>query len=514
LVSFATSASLELDLTNDFEAARNAISVLRDGGGTNMGDGIEQGNQVLLTSVNPSSNLIMFLLSDGIVEDGLSPPEILTGPVTESANAGICINTIGFGNAGDIDEELLAEIAARTNCTYSYADVDESVLILDNTFIRNTHTINNNIIYESGGNIAPGQTAPPQPFSVPEYSSQLMMTLNWPDGELDLNLLDPSGQPFDLSQPGVQLNRYAGLLYLAIPNPTAGQWQALVGGAPTLPDLTPYNLIFSVLPSVLPTPRLAAPPQVVVETRTPWPWMLGLGVVLLAALGFMMVMISRNKQDSAGVQLIDGQAKPPWAALRNGQLYLGRAEGNGVVIYDDQASNNHAHIEKVAQGYLLHDLNSSNGTLVNGQRVNRQLLQAGDIIQIGTTQFRFAAVLEAARVGHGQPSPANVPMGARPPSSTNIGVRVISGTAAPSWAGLRQGQLQIGRDGANDLVVTDEQTSRFHARISQTPSAYVIEDLNSANGTYVNGQRISQPTHLNNGDMLKIGDAELRFETT
>ena len=75
-------------------------------------------------------------------------------------------------------------------------------------------------------------------------------------------------------------------------------------------------------------------------------------------------------------------------------LTIGRAPDNRMVLQDPQASSHHAEIRPDAQGYLVVDLNSRNGTFVNEQRLMAQmprLLISGDVVRIGATQFTYAA---------------------------------------------------------------------------------------------------------------------------
>lgn len=72
-------------------------------------------------------------------------------------------------------------------------------------------------------------------------------------------------------------------------------------------------------------------------------------------------------------------------------LSLGRTPENSVVIASPMASRRHAELRPEGDGYVLYDLGSSNGTLVNGQRVNSYRLQPGDVITIGDESFRYDA---------------------------------------------------------------------------------------------------------------------------
>lgn len=64
----------------------------------------------------------------------------------------------------------------------------------------------------------------------------------------------------------------------------------------------------------------------------------------------------------------------------------------------------------------------------------------------------------------------------------------------------------IGREAGNDITLEDPQISRHHARLTRQGNSYVIEDLGSTNGAFVNGRRVSTPVLLSNGDMLGFAD--------
>ena len=72
----------------------------------------------------------------------------------------------------------------------------------------------------------------------------------------------------------------------------------------------------------------------------------------------------------------------------------------------------------------------------------------------------------------------------------------------------------VGRSASASLVLDDDDVSREHCRIRPTEDGYVIEDLNSRNGTLVNGLRIEQPTHLEPGDLVIVGRALFEVRAT
>jgi len=73
--------------------------------------------------------------------------------------------------------------------------------------------------------------------------------------------------------------------------------------------------------------------------------------------------------------------------------------------------------------------------------------------------------------------------------------------------------VTIGRDSSNDIVLDDEEVSRFHVRIKKRGRLYVIEDLESRNGTWLNGDKILNAI-IQNGDKILVGVTEMAFLTS
>ncbi len=76
-----------------------------------------------------------------------------------------------------------------------------------------------------------------------------------------------------------------------------------------------------------------------------------------------------------------------------------------------------------------------------------------------------------------------------------------------------QGEITIGRVHGNDIVLPKGNISKRHSRIVQRDGKFIIVDLKSTNGTYVNGKRISAPLVLKDGDKLYIGDFTITLES-
>src|SRR5689334_5802827 len=71
---------------------------------------------------------------------------------------------------------------------------------------------------------------------------------------------------------------------------------------------------------------------------------------------------------------------------------------------------------------------------------------------------------------------------------------------------LEGDQIDIGRDSTNEIVINDAEISRRHARLTFQGGKYVLEDLGSTNGTFVNGQRLAGPRVLKSGEVVSFGE--------
>jgi hypothetical protein len=95
------------------------------------------------------------------------------------------------------------------------------------------------------------------------------------------------------------------------------------------------------------------------------------------------------------------------------------------------------------------------------------------------------------------------------PPPTAYLVLLVEGRASHSFP-LRR-EVGLGREHDNAIVVADRKVSRHHARLTPIDKTFIISDLGSANGTYVNGVRIAQPTRLKEKDKIGVGDTLFWF---
>jgi hypothetical protein len=89
---------------------------------------------------------------------------------------------------------------------------------------------------------------------------------------------------------------------------------------------------------------------------------------------------------------------------------------------------------------------------------------------------------------------------------------LLRGEVRPATLRLSQSIVRIGRSKGNDLVVRDLHASGHHAEIRPHDGGHVLQDLNSTNGTFVNGKRLTAPHRLHDGDCISVGSTEWIYQ--
>jgi RND superfamily putative drug exporter len=192
------------------------------------------------------------------------------------------------------------------------------------------------------------------------------------------------------------------------------------------------------------------------------------------------------------------------------EFVIGRSEGEEGRLGDDrEISRRHARIKRDGGGHLtIEDLGSANGTWVNGERIREpQRLAPGDTIRVGQTTLE---VRGAARPAVIEQAPETVPPSSAPAQAGGEQLRVTEGNAVGKRFELGD-EFVIGRLAGEDSTFgADGKMSRRHALITRGPRGELaIEDVGSANGTWVNGERIRRPRSLQPGDVIRVGVTSL-----
>ncbi len=173
---------------------------------------------------------------------------------------------------------------------------------------------------------------------------------------------------------------------------------------------------------------------------------------------------------------------------------IGRSDEDDITLDDDSVSSSHALIRMNENQYVLYDMASSNGTWVNGQPVSGRFLGDGARITLGSSELHFTGI-EAAE---GQQATGGI-------------LLIRSGPSAGQSFTVQGEDIIIGRQpGEGGAQLNDQAVSSRHALIRPTFGGCMIFDLGSANGTMVDGEPVAG-THLQNGDTVKLGEAEVQF---
>ena len=196
--------------------------------------------------------------------------------------------------------------------------------------------------------------------------------------------------------------------------------------------------------------------------------------------------------------------------LAKDRTTLGRRPYNDIVIDNLAISGEHAVLHMIGSDVYLEDLNSTNGTYVNGRAVKKQALEHNDVIEVGKYKIRYL-VGGAAAEGAGPaaivaPAPSGpIPLSSAPTVHTPLGgsggvavIRVLSGTGAGRELSLQKVVTTIGKPGVAVAAVT----RRLHG--------YVVAPIDG--GTALNGEPLgNEAVALQDGDVLELGGTRMQF---
>jgi len=198
--------------------------------------------------------------------------------------------------------------------------------------------------------------------------------------------------------------------------------------------------------------------------------------------------------------------------LTKDRTSIGRRPYNDIVIDNLAVSGEHAVLQMSGNEVHLEDLNSTNGTYVNGKAVKKQLLQNSDTVEIGRYKIKY--VNEEADAGYektmvfkaGSPglvevaSAASTPLPASQSALQPAAIKVMSGTAAGREVALIKVVTTIGKPG---IAV---------AAITRRPQGFVVVHVEGEDRPALNGVRIgTEPVMLKDGDLLELAGTQMQF---
>jgi pSer/pThr/pTyr-binding forkhead associated (FHA) protein len=209
--------------------------------------------------------------------------------------------------------------------------------------------------------------------------------------------------------------------------------------------------------------------------------------------------------------------------LTKDKTTLGRRPYNDIVIDNLAVSGEHAVLQMTGSDVVLEDLNSTNGTYVNGKAVKKQQLQSGDAIEIGKYKIKFvgdnvAEDFDKTTIVKVRPSasapvsrshagtPSSFPTGSG--DSVGLGafhaaIKVLSGAAAGREVPLTKVVTTIGKPGVAVAAITRRQ------------QGFVVHHVEGAGNPTHNGSPIgTDPISLKNGDLIELAGTQMQFVQT
>ncbi|MDC0670788.1 ATP-binding cassette domain-containing protein [Nannocystis radixulma] len=171
---------------------------------------------------------------------------------------------------------------------------------------------------------------------------------------------------------------------------------------------------------------------------------------------------------------------------------LGRAEDNRIIVKAEFVAAHQLRFEPtgVGDGYRVRDLGGPCSLMFNGHQVPEHELRHGDVLRVGDPYTG---------------------------SFVTITYQRLARTLAPSddqqvpRCRLDLPEVTIGREGC-ELTLASLLVSRRHATVRALPDGHEVRDLNSANGTFVNGERVQQSKKLSRGDIIQVGPFKLVYD--
>jgi pSer/pThr/pTyr-binding forkhead associated (FHA) protein len=171
---------------------------------------------------------------------------------------------------------------------------------------------------------------------------------------------------------------------------------------------------------------------------------------------------------------------------------LGASAENDVRIPAPGVSRRHARVFREGTQFFLEDTGATNGTFLNGGRIQRETLRHLDVITLG----KAVDLIFIAR--------ENEPIVAAPDRVLDVKLEFMDGPEAGTAIDVPKGEITFGRAPGCNVVLASQAVSKVHGRIQRTGSQIVLQDLQSANSTFVNGRRVESVVPLANGDVISF----------
>jgi pSer/pThr/pTyr-binding forkhead associated (FHA) protein len=203
---------------------------------------------------------------------------------------------------------------------------------------------------------------------------------------------------------------------------------------------------------------------------------------------------------------------------------LGRRPYNDIVIDNLAVSGEHAVLQMVGSDVFIEDLNSTNGTYINGKAVKKQLLAHNDTVEIGKYKIKYlvedgvdyektmimkhgavappgtVSTADRPTFSHTMPAQSNSGFGGLANLPGSAAIKVLNGAAAGREVPLTKVVTTVGKPGVQV------------ASITKRPGGYVLAHVEGASRPTVNGSQLAgDSAQLRNGDVIELAGTQMQF---
>lgn len=182
---------------------------------------------------------------------------------------------------------------------------------------------------------------------------------------------------------------------------------------------------------------------------------------------------------------------------------IGKSRANDIVLPLPSVSRFHAVIAKKRRDWVVTDTFSKNGVLVNGKKIEgKAVIEDGDLISIGTVPLRFQCAEAISSTTKKQ---------IRKTAGGGVAYAVLVDVKSRKPVYLKRNDVLIGRGEQCDIRILSDAVSSEHARIYKTTRGWALCDLDSHNGTKLNGRYLTQTQLIFDEDAITFGDRVFIF---
>lgn len=235
-----------------------------------------------------------------------------------------------------------------------------------------------------------------------------------------------------------------------------------------------------------------------------------LPVFALAIIATCVISLFRNRPRLHKLAQLVDENNGSVIDIDRWEISIGKSKSNDIVLPMPDVSRFHAVIAKKQKEWVITDTFSKTGVLVNGEKIEAQaVIEDGDIITIGSIPLKFLCAEALSSQAKSQIRNQARAMNKAQQSNVAYAVLVDVVTHKPIY--LRKKDVLIGRGSNADIQIALDTVSSEHARIHLTSQGWALSDLNSHNGTKLNGRYITQPQLIFDEDMITFGERVFIF---